>query len=376
MKPNLFLFFLILISACEKPVATTLSGSSVLIDFERLSSESSMYEIVKLVPLETKQNNLLSDNLSVKISNNQIFIFDEQVRDAVHMFDSSGRYLKQIVSVGESPESVTSIEDFLISNDTLEILSSKGDYSEIAYISLSDSRILKKLKLQFSGFSFEKIEDKYFVYSSYNLPFADFRISKLDRNGVVLKKYLKNDYSGVMLPVIERNFHKSNNTIFFTESFNNSVYELSNDAILPKYIFDFNEYAIPKDFFDNEMMNSFDKISRNGFFSIINHYDSDRFFLTKIFFQQEGAGKVFHILSNKEKKIIVKKQLSEFSYDLFKYPVGVFSGDIILFVVSAHALAQNFDLVKANGSIKINKNSLNSQDNPVLIFAKFPTDLY
>lgn len=375
MKTNyFFFFFLILVSACEKPVATKFSGNSVLIDFERLPSESSMYEIVKLIPLETKQNNLLSDNLSVKISNNLIFIFDEQVRDAVHMFDYSGRYLKQIVSVGESPESVTSIEDFLISNDTLEILSSKGDYSEIAYISLSDSRILKKIKLKFSGFSFEKMEDHYFVYSSYNFPFADFRISKLDRNGVVLKKYLKNDYSGVMLPVIERNFFKSNNKIFFTESFNNTVYELSKDEILPKYIFDFNEHAIPKDFFDSEMMSTFDKISKNGFFSIINHYDADRFSLTKVVFQQEGAGKVFHILSNKEKKIIVKNQLSEFSYDLFKYPSGIFSGDLILFIVSPQVLIKNSDVFKDYGSIKTDIDSLHSHNNPVFVFAKFSTE--
>ena len=125
--------------ACEKPIkfANGIGDEQILtFVFDKIKMNSPSFEIDKLIPLETTQNNFLSNNLTVKTSEDFIFVFDEQIRDGIHKFDQKGRYVSKIISVGDGPEQVNSIADFTISEKNIEILSGKGAYSEIIYFSL------------------------------------------------------------------------------------------------------------------------------------------------------------------------------------------------------------------------------------------------
>lgn len=359
--------------ACDKPVISNPNiedEERLIFNFDKISTNSYPYEIVKIIPLETTQNNFLSDNLTIKFTSDFIFVFDEQIRDAIHKFNHDGRYLSQIINVGEGPENLSSIEDFIVSEKKIEILCGKGAYSEIVYYSIDEGKITNKLKLDFTGYSFEKIGDSYFIYSSYNYPFADFRVSKVDLQGNVLGNYLKNDYSGTMLPVVERNFFTSNGKTFLIESFNNSIYELTKNNVKIKYSFDFGDRNIPKDFFEGDMMITFQKLNENGFFSIANHFESSKIAFTRLVFQKENSGESYHILFNKESQEIVKNKVQDPWRDLFKYPVGITDANLIIFSASPQILSRNADLLNQNASLAIELIGVESHDNPVLIYSK------
>ena len=211
----IFLIWLILLSACDKPVTyinEEEEGLNIL--FQDLEIKAFPYKIDKIVLLETTENNFLSDKLKVKFTPDFIFVFDEEIRDAVHQFDQRGQYVGELISTGEGPGQVNRIYDFTVSEKGVEILVGKGSYSEVVVISIADKRIIETLQLEVIGFSFEKSNGYYYLYSSYNYPLAEYCVSKIDLDGNTIAGFLKNDYSGKMVPMIERNFYKMKEKLF------------------------------------------------------------------------------------------------------------------------------------------------------------------
>jgi len=354
--------------ACEKPVKSN-GGigdeESFTFVFDKIPMNSNSFEVDKLIPLETTQNNFLSNNIIVKFSNDFIFVFDDQIKDAIHKFDQKGRYVSQIISVGEGPEHVNSIDDFIITEKNIEILSGKGAYSEIIYFSLEEEKIVNKVKLDIIGFSFEKIGETYYIYSSYNFPFAEFRVSKLDLQGNIISGLLKNDYSGKMMPVVERNFFTNNGTTFLTESFSNKIYELTEHDVKTKYVIDFGRNNIQKDFFENDMMIAFEKLINNGFYSIRNHFEGKDNAMTKLVFQKENTFESFQLIFDKQSKEIVKNKLQGPWIELLQCPIGITDTNLFIFSISPQALLQNAELLnlQLNSGIEID-------DNPILAYLK------
>lgn len=353
--------------ACGKPIQSNPAigdEKRLTFVFDNIRSEAFPYKIDKIIPLETTQNNLLSDNLTVKFSSEYIYVFDEQIRDAIHQFDNKGRYQSAIIRVGEGPEDVSSISDFVVSEKNIEILCGKGAYSEIVHYSMEEKIITDILKLYLIGFSFERIGDAYYIYSSYNYPFADFRVTKVDLQGNILENYLKNDYSGTMMPVVERNFFTNNESTFLVESFSNQIYEVTEHDVISKYTIDFGRKNIPVDFFDKDLMIAFEKVNIEGFYSIRNHFEGSNMAFTNLVFQQENNSQSYQILFNKEKQEIVRNKLEDPWEELLSFPLGITDADQVIFSISPQLLSKNTEL------LHIEVSEIKIDDNPVLVYMK------
>lgn len=374
MKKLIFgvLALVIFLGACDKPIVyEEVQGDDkhLKLMFTDVDLTSSPYKIHKVVPLETNQSNLLSDNLTVKFTSKFIFVFDEQIRDAIHQFDHEGNYISELVTVGEGPENINNIHDFLVSETQIEVLCGKGAFSEIVFFSIGDKKIVDKVKLNAVGFSFEKINNNYFIYSSYNYPIAEYRVLKTDLNGSLLTSYLKNDYTGLMLPVVERNFFRSAESVFLVESFNNRIYELFNDGVKSKYELDFKGYNIPAHFWENDMMAAFPELNNNGFFSILNHFENSRISLTGVIFQKDDKTEAYHLIVNKDLNKISKNKLDNNWRDLFKTPVGITETNKLVFSTHPFNLTQNLEMFVENIPLYDDIKKLESQDNPVLVYS-------
>lgn len=366
LKTLLFFCLVSLFFSCKESAISVsrLGGEeNFVFDFDRIQTEDISYQIDKFIPLETTQSNFLSENLMVKITSEFIFVFDEDIRGAIHQFDLEGRYISKIISVGEGPDQVSNIEDFIVSEKSIEILSGKGAYSEIVYYSIDEKKITGKLKLELIGFSFEKLGDTYFIYSSYNFPFVEYRVSKIDLDGKIRDNYLKNDYSGSLMPVVERNFFTSHEKTYLIESFNNRIYEITPDQLKTKYQIDFGRYNISKEFFEQDMMSAFERLSQEGFYNILNHFEGKNFAFTTVVFQKENITQVYQVFFTKDKEEVVKQKLNSPLGDVFRHPVGITDSDLLIFSVSPMLLLKNAELLNSNLELK-------KEDNPVLIFMK------
>lgn len=360
----------IIFSACDKPVSYIVGDEeSLSIAFDDIALNAYPYKIDKIVPLETTKNNFLSDNIKVRFTSDFIFVFDEQIRDAVHQFDHSGKYIAEIISTGEGPGKVNRIYDFIVSEKGIEILVGKGSFSEIIVISIDDKIIIDTIILDVIGFSFEKIGDNYFVYSSYNYPFAEYRVSKINLTGNTIEGFLKNDYSGTMVPMIERNFFGGDESVFLVESFNNRIYELSKGKLKGKYIVDFGSNNFPRDLLDRDIMVAFEELNNNGFFSIIHHFENKDISLTGIIFQKKNSSQSYHMIIPKNLNIVIKNKLEEEWQDIFKNPVAITASNKIVFATAPPTLIRNAEIFKDNELLPIVLKKLENQDNPVLIYS-------
>lgn len=367
MKNLIVTFSLIFIaSACG---SRTISTSEVYDEarpklvFENIPTESWTYKIERLVPLETTQNNFLSDNLTVKFTSNHIYVFDEQTRDAIHQFDLEGKYLAEIVTVGEGPEKVPEIWDFIVSENEIEMLVGRGSFSEIFTYSIDDKRITDKIKLEVIGFSFEKIGSVYYVYSSYNYPLVDYRVTKFDEQGKIIGNYLKNDFSGSMMPVVEKNFFTNHGVTFLLESFNNKVYEVTENSFEAKYHWDFGQENIPKEFFETDPMIGLTKLNREGFFRIANCFENDNFTFFNLVFQKENRSEMYQVYLDKNSQKIAQSRVKGSWQEILKYPIGISETNSVIFTCLPRALRQHSELMPS-----VTDAIIGIDDNPVLLF--------
>ncbi|AWW31762.1 hypothetical protein DN752_17405 [Echinicola strongylocentroti] len=178
-------FFSVLLSACDSDPKN--QEDSIIADksfyFYDSTEISLPYLIDSIIPLETTSTNFLSENIIVKSTPAYFIIYDEDIRDGIYQFDKDGSYITRLVEIGEGPEQIPNIYDFTLSGDTLEILSSTGSNSEIIQFSIAQKKIFNKIKLDLTGFSFEKFGKDYLIYSSYNYPIVKYRLLLLDSLG-------------------------------------------------------------------------------------------------------------------------------------------------------------------------------------------------
>jgi hypothetical protein len=180
----LSLIFLVLLASCQKEIK--IADGLPLMELEDIELLSTPYTIVKAIPLETNEKNLVGDYLTVKFTENAFFIFDETARDAIHIFDLNGNYQGRAVETGEGPGMVARITDFNPSPEGMEILSTQGDQAEIIRFD-NNGEIIGQVGLDYFGTSFAKLPGGHYVASgSYNLPLVENRLAIIDGQGGIM----------------------------------------------------------------------------------------------------------------------------------------------------------------------------------------------
>lgn len=346
--------------ACQKQPDAADGLKSLEID--NMEEVEASYTLSQIVPLETTAENLLGDNLLVKSQGNDIFIFDDKARNAIHHFNLKGRYLGQAVEVGEAPGMVKNIEDFVPINSGLEVLVGMGDYSEIVIFD-KNFDLLKEIKLDYLGSSFEKLADgSYVVSGSYNKPYVNHRVAVLNADGEKIKVFLPNDYSNQMLPMGERNFHKEGDRVFFHEVFNPVAYEISKDTLEARHRFDFGRYGIPSQFWEVDIMQGFEMINKTGFANIYSYWENESKAFCEIYIEGEGENKNHQVIWDKKSNKAVQRILSKDANAAFYHPIGLVGEALVFIAQAAHVLDLETDM---------DTQGIDKDDNPVLLFVEF-----
>tara|TARA_R110002020_G_scaffold105752_1_gene246416 strand:+ start:159 stop:1313 length:1155 start_codon:yes stop_codon:yes gene_type:complete len=289
-------------------------------------------EVFDLIALETTSENLMGTDVRIRSSKDYFFVFDEAIQDGVHQFQKNGEYMGRRAIVGEGPNTINRLNDFFVGEDgTLEVLSSNGDQAQVYSVG-EDNSIKLILKVDYYPSSFTKLPNgEYLFYGSYNLPYVSHRMIRTDSTGIVLEKYLENEYTNKMLPMSERNFFYSGSSLYVVESFNKNIYQFQNNLIEPIVEIDFGNYAIPSKFWElNLLEGGFDLLQQNGFAFYNGYFKNQEYSLVSIHIQKP-AGIFKNIIFTNEltgNQRVLETSLSD-DY-LFHYPFGI-EGDEFLF---------------------------------------------
>ncbi|WP_375584643.1 6-bladed beta-propeller [Cyclobacterium xiamenense] len=352
---------LLLLLSCQRE--TLENGDLRLLELEAIELNPTAYAIEKVIPLETTSANLLGDYLTVKFSEKACFVFDESARDAIHRYDLNGKYLGRFIEIGDGPNRIESVNDFIPTPEGLEILSVKGDRSTIIQLD-RNGEMTGQLTLDYYGTSFAKLPGGYYAASgSYNLPFVENRLAIIDEQGKTVKTFLPNTHA--LLPMQEKNFYAANGSVFFHEIYNNRTYQILEDSLAPSYQFDFGTYRIPERFFEMDWMAGFEMLSQQGFAVISQHWESEKKAFFGVDVQADGERKNHQIILDKRDLQAKKRIASTRDLAAFYHPVGVFDEFLVFIAQAPDYLKLEADQLPDDSPM------VQEGDNPVLLFVDF-----
>jgi len=335
-KPNLILAsikILLIISfvACSDAVSeeNTNNVSIAPDDYPTLSFED--FTVKEMIPLETTEDNLMGMDLRIKFSDSFIAVMDENKTNKLHLFDQKGSYLRAIAEVGEGPGSIRSLRDFEFGKaEEVLVLSPIADKANVYKIS-KDGNLSKAFELAYSANSFIRLEGGGFLFQGgYNLPFVTHRVIQTDAEGNIQHRYLENDYENVMIPMMERNFFPSDKGVIMLEIFNPNLYLYQGDSLGQVLHADFGTYDLPSNFWDVDLMASFEKINENGWATFRGVFQQGSLMVTDIVVQK-GMSMSKYILFHKGKDIY-KLKADRDDDMVFFYPIGINKEEQVLFL--------------------------------------------
>ena len=323
------------------------------------------FEEIKKVKLDTHAENILGNDLFVKLSNDDFYILDLDHQKSVLVFDSRGKYKAKIGKVGKGPGEYIEPRDFIINQDKIEIISGSGFKTSI-YRYDHRGKFISSVPYEYIAFSFENIYDDLYAFStSYNGYFSH-RLYLSDENGIEVEKLLKNN-TKISLPVIENCFSKFKTNLFYRESFNNTIYKIDNYELVPYLELDFGRYNIPSSFFSTPIEKGFEILNKNGFANIKRYYENKLYSLIEITIQKENSkARTILLLYNKKNKTTRKLTFEE-GNNIFNYPIGLTEKDEIIFLV--YPIGDIEKEFKSHG-YEVDINGFNETNNPIITFNK------
>jgi hypothetical protein len=342
------------------------------IELSEIKQVSNDLDIDKITLLESTNPNLLGTFLDVKFNQDYFWVLDLDNRDAVHGFNSFGKYIGYTGEVGEGPNHIPNISDFQFSEDEITTLSTFGDQIQISKFTYGN-RLINKKRVPFNCFSFTRNQNgSFWLYSGYNLIAGNYRLKLISEEGGLQKEFFENDFVENMLPLTEPSFFSGENEILFRETLKPIIFSLGDSGPREKYRFDFGSLQVPDDFWEmDDPFKGFEMINKRGFANINFIYETKTHLLVDVLIQNESGVKKEIVILNKVKNEWIKIKVDEENIGYFYTPIGL-TGDQIIFISYAPYVIRNLEKLTLSTAAKNSLKSLTEESNPVILYAKIP----
>lgn len=321
---------------------------------------------IEITPLETLSEALIGEISMAKYTRDGFFFYSHQ-DGKVHRFDNHGSYLSSIGKLGNGPGEYAQPSSFSVANNSLYILSVRGTVSQVMRYSLKGEFIEKEILEDSPYSSFEVSNDGFYFSTGSNDFFEGQKKIHFFDNDLNIKGQFLNDEELKLYTINENNFHKGGSgKLFFTEAFNNNVYQVGEDSISVVQSLDFGKYNLNKSAIEGtDLLKNFYSVMDNGVGLIRYYSESEDYSYLNFEIQQTELGvQNYHLLIHKlsgEKVLLDSKNLSAL-------PLGFDPDGNFQWCFLSGNLKQFFD---RNSRVFPNHqdvlNEINVNDNPVII---------
>lgn len=227
------LFFI----ACGKP--REVGKVSVDTDPKRVTPDSVAFGNREIVILETSRDALLSDISALDIYGDNIYVLDQR-RATVFVFGKSGEFISSIGRQGRGPGEYGQILSFCIDRDSGEMLIATDNPNRIMYYSLGGEFLGET---EIDDLVVELLRDGDRLVARVMDEDHDLAIYEMDGHAVKSVEYPK-------LPKLQMDRHRrmspsgsmllgSRHGVLFTRSFDNTLYKVDGDRLIPWRTLDF-----------------------------------------------------------------------------------------------------------------------------------------
>lgn len=359
-----------------------LKPQSILIDPDKVKDFIDLTPLlrdsVEIIPLETKDECLLSEIERIEFYKDRIFVLD-RTRKGVYMFDQSGRFIGKIGCQGSGPGEFTSVGFFCVTGDSV-LISDQHQSKWIVY-NLQDKRTTEFSCGEFTYLNGFLMGRNLYLVSNYNKSQSDrFNLYKFDVSTRKIEEALipfeekMDKYSTTAFTIYASQYQ---DTAFLIYPFNDTIYEVSSKGAQPFYTIDFTQRNLPDDI--EPINNSFRlAVAKGNFVKGLSYMQmSGNYILGR--YADKGY---FRYLSVDRSTLKSTVGNSFVVRDLGYLPVTSFYtiGDALVSVYSASALMQMLDVIlspdspikeKYRTKFESLKQITNCEGNPVLLKFQF-----
>lgn len=293
MNKNFFIGYLvcILISSCAqvtiKECEINQDGDILIIkpDYsEPVFEISSLIDSVRYVKLELTDNSMIGDLTKILIFEDKIYALDTKT-SSLFVFDMNGKYLSKIHNVGPGPEEYTQLDFFTIDKGKRHIiLTDLVGYWVMRYD--FEGNFISRQKIPFWIRDIAPISNGGFVfymnYINNSRRFEkEFNFYYMDSLLQIKKAYFP--YETFKIGLAARIFRSPAEGVFFdfgdffnfATAYNDTIYKVNIDGLIPNYVFDFQEKKInPSIFYANEE-EILKYLKKSDFRSVSYFYEND-----------------------------------------------------------------------------------------------------
>ncbi|WP_323757478.1 6-bladed beta-propeller [Roseivirga sp.] len=321
---------------------------------------------VQLIPLATDET-VIGDFNMFRKADNEYFVFSGQ-EGKVHRFSDSGTFLNTIGQIGDGPTEYRNPSGFVVSGDSLVILS-QGKGSSLSFYSKT-GEFIKSIFFKESTYpSFELADFGYVFSTGSNTVFGNkHNLHSRNFKGELISKFYP-IIDRAMFSIGTNNFGRNENESLYFEPFNNQVYKIEKDSLIPTYKFDFGNLNLKENAFESEdPYENFQKIMNNGTAFILAYVESENYAYFNIMLQKNpDKPKAFHLLLNKKTGASRLIKSMEETAPAFQF----IAGDRLLFLFHAGDI---LNLAKENPALFGKRqpviDGVKQDDNPIIVITK------
>lgn len=200
--------------------------------------ESDFISHIDFIKLETVDESIIGKIDKIEMDDKYIYILDRRAAKTLFVFEKNGKFVRKIGKKGKGPGEYGNIYDFVILDDGRIVILDLAKNKLLFYNNFNFTHSVKLIKpiQSLTG------EDSYLYFKSLkikNLNDNDLKI--VDLNCKILKEDFPIPDNGIDPVSLNYYFRRYNDSISFLKVWDNKIYRIKGEKILPKYYINFED---------------------------------------------------------------------------------------------------------------------------------------
>lgn len=305
-----------LLYGCVQPQKESESNKTLTFHKDKAISfsQADIFKDKQSILLDARDSALIPAYPSLLVDRD-FFVYSRSAGSAVLRFDSLGVFKNKIGAIGGGPGEYTELSDISLNTASKQVeIFTNATICRYAY----GGHYINNITCDYPASSFIKGDtDGYWIYTGNNKNFSPYKLFKCNDSITTHTGYLKSEWE--MFSLMENNFGYGEAICTFHEGFNNQLYKINNDSVIPTYYLSFPRLELPASLYTTPPMEVLPFLKTFDWASVKSYFENDNFVYLLIMVNHKNGIEpdFYHWIVNKENKegtIIKQNNVSPDSY--------------------------------------------------------------
>jgi len=232
-------------------------GGSLRIDVDLTKQPvlytSDLYDTMSYIPLETNPDCMIGTISTLLYIDNKFVISDDNTTKSIFVFDSKGKFINKIGHQGRGPQEFDSPDDIVFNKYRNEIIIRSYNDKKLLTYKL-DGSFVSEIKLNWWIRALSVLDENTLVLYFNNVvnnniaKGEEYNFVCIDLKGNVISRQMPfNSDNDKFSGPCESSFYSYKDSLRFFYPYQNTIFNVYKDSLVPKYFINYGKQNIPQD---------------------------------------------------------------------------------------------------------------------------------